>query len=120
MSLSLTRRIARTALLIAAGAAPVVGAAGAASAAALPQAPNLGGVTALDGAGLGNTVDGTAHQATGLANGTGTTTLKKAVPTVGHAAKKAGTVSAPVGKKPGLPGGLPTDRLPLKGLPLGK
>ncbi len=36
MSLPLTRRIARTALLIAAGAAPVVGAAGAASAAELP------------------------------------------------------------------------------------
>ena len=38
MSLPLTRRIARAALLVAAGAAPVVGAAGAASAAPeLPQ-----------------------------------------------------------------------------------
>ncbi|MYZ38804.1 ATP-binding protein, partial [Streptomyces sp. SID4917] len=36
MSLPVTRRIARAALLVAAGAAPVIGAAGSASAAALP------------------------------------------------------------------------------------
>ena len=47
MSLPLTRRIARAALLVAAGAAAGVGAAGSASAAAeLPATPNLGGVTA--------------------------------------------------------------------------
>ncbi len=53
MSLPLTRRIARAALLIAAGAAAVVGAAGSASAApaGLPATPNLGGLTALDSAG---------------------------------------------------------------------
>lgn len=39
MSLPLTRRIARAALLLAAGAAPVVGAAGAASAAGLESVP---------------------------------------------------------------------------------
>ncbi|MBH0244931.1 hypothetical protein I3W98_21880, partial [Streptomyces cavourensis] len=66
MSLPLTRRIARTALLIAAGAAPVVGAAGAASAAELPRTPDLGGLTALDGAGLGNTVDGAARLEVGV------------------------------------------------------
>ncbi|MEV6791056.1 ATP-binding protein [Streptomyces sp. NPDC051320] len=98
MSLSLTRRIARTALLIAAGAAPVVGAAGAASAAELPQAPNLGGVTALDGAGLSNTVDGTAHTAAGQAVGT------------------VGSAAMPIAGKSGLP----TGKLPVKGLPLSR
>jgi hypothetical protein len=49
MSLPLTRRIARAALLVAAGAAPVVGAAGSASAVDLPTAaPSLSGLTALD------------------------------------------------------------------------
>src|ERR1044072_3000543 len=50
MSLPLTRRIARTALLVAASAAPVVGAAGAASAVdpALPHTPKLGGLSAVD------------------------------------------------------------------------
>ncbi|MER5826514.1 ATP-binding protein, partial [Streptomyces mirabilis] len=72
MSLPLTRRIARAALLIAAGAAPVVGAAGSASAAAeLPATPDLGGLTALDGAHVGNTVDGATQNVTGLAGATG-------------------------------------------------
>ncbi|NEB56811.1 ATP-binding protein, partial [Streptomyces griseus] len=71
MSLPLTRRIARAALLIAAGAAPVVGAAGAASAADLPAAPDLGKLTALDGAGLGSTVDSTVQQGTQAAGDTG-------------------------------------------------
>lgn len=48
MSLPLTRRIARAALLLAAGAAPVVGAAGAASAAGLESVPQLGALTAPD------------------------------------------------------------------------
>ncbi|MFE4643426.1 ATP-binding protein, partial [Streptomyces sp. NPDC056730] len=55
MSLPLTRRIARAALLVAAGAAPVIGAAGAANAAALPQTTDLGAVSALDGAAPGDT-----------------------------------------------------------------
>src|SRR5690606_34244778 len=59
MSLPLTRRIARAALIVAAGAAAGVGAAGSASAAPqLPAAPNLG-LNALDGA-TGNTVDNVA------------------------------------------------------------
>lgn len=71
MSLPLTRRIARAALLIAAGAAPVVGAAGAAGAAELPQTPELGGLTTVDGAGLGKTVDGASQQGTKGAGATG-------------------------------------------------
>ena len=59
MSLPLTRRIARAALIVAAGAAAGVGAAGSASAAPqLPAAPNLG-LSALDGA-TGGTVDNVA------------------------------------------------------------
>ncbi|MEU3206991.1 hypothetical protein ABZ702_24600, partial [Streptomyces cyaneofuscatus] len=84
MSLPLTRRIARTALLIAAGAAPVVGAAGAASAAELPQTPDLGGLTALDGAGLGNTVDSAAQQGTQAAGDTGGRLVGTALPAAGR------------------------------------
>ncbi|MFE2145020.1 ATP-binding protein, partial [Streptomyces sp. NPDC059456] len=56
MSLPLTRRIARTALLLAAGAAPVVGAAGAASAAGLESVPQLGALTSPDAAGTAGDV----------------------------------------------------------------
>jgi hypothetical protein len=64
MSLPLTRRIAQAALLIAAGAAPVVGAAGSASAATtdLPANPDLAGLTALDNEQVGPTVDSAAQK----------------------------------------------------------
>ncbi|MET7717536.1 ATP-binding protein [Streptomyces sp. NPDC005407] len=93
MSLPLTRRIARAALLIAAGAAPVVGAAGSASAVELPQSP-LGGLTALDTDSLGNTVDGAAQKATGTAGDTGAEAVKKTVPAAGKTVGKSGK-SAP-------------------------
>ncbi|MEV0318772.1 ATP-binding protein [Streptomyces sp. NPDC050658] len=144
MSLPLTRRIARAALLIAAGAAPVVGAAGSASAAELPATPDLGGVTALDGAGLGNTVDGAAQNVTGLAGETGSKAVKKAVPAAGKtvgsgaktttpaAQKAAGGVAGSAGEVLGetagtategalptddLGGSLPTDAVTKGGLP---
>ncbi|WP_405553051.1 ATP-binding protein [Streptomyces sp. NBC_01171] len=95
MSLPLTRRIARAALLVAAGAAAGVGAAGTAGAATnQPAVPDLGGLSKLDGA---THVDKTVG---GLAN---SKALKKAVPAPA-AGKAAGNVL----------GGLP-----LKGLPLG-
>ncbi|MFB8125753.1 ATP-binding protein [Streptomyces bacillaris] len=146
MSLPLTRRIARTALLIAAGAAPVVGAAGAASAAELPRTPDLGGLTALDGAGLGNTVDSAARQGTQAASETGGRLVGTALPAAGATVGKTARVAAPavqetVGQTAGsagealggvtdaaaggLPtdsltqgGGLPTDALTKGGLPL--
>ncbi|GAA1929043.1 ATP-binding protein [Streptomyces durmitorensis] len=145
MSLPLTRRIARAALLIAAGAAPVVGAAGSANAAELPATPDLGGVTALDGAGLGNTVDGAAQNATGLAGETGSKAVKKGVPTAGKVVGSGAKTTTPVAQKAagdlagnagdvvgdaagtatkdGLPtdavakGGLPTDAVTKGGLP---
>ncbi|WP_128379601.1 ATP-binding protein [Streptomyces cavernae] len=103
MSLPLTRRIARAALLIAAGAAPVVGAAGSAHAAALPAAPELGGLTAVDGADVGDKVDGATKSVTGLTDG-------KAVPS---AEKVRGDVADSLDK-----GGVPSS-LPKKGLPIG-
>ncbi|MFD0344107.1 ATP-binding protein [Streptomyces sp. NPDC127117] len=132
MSLPLTRRIARAALLIAAGAAPVVGAAGAAGAAELPQAPELGGLTTVDGAGLGKTVDGASQQGTKAAGDTGGkivgTTLPAASKTVGKAGaettpavqKAAGGAAGNAGQVIGEAAGTVTEGgLPTQGLPIG-
>ncbi|MEU9208297.1 ATP-binding protein [Streptomyces sp. NPDC048415] len=138
MSLPLTRRIARAALLVAAGAAAGVGAAGSASAAAeLPATPNLGGLTALDGANVGSTVDGAAQKVTGLAGDTGSKAVKKTVPAAGKTGGKVAKTATPAAQKAaggaagqagGLlgdtaktatGGGLPTGQLPIQGLPLG-
>ncbi|WP_326767659.1 ATP-binding protein [Streptomyces sp. NBC_01591] len=132
MSLPLTRRIARAALLIAAGAAPVVGAAGAAGAAELPQTPDLGGLTTVEGAGLGKTVDSASQQGTEAAGDTGGkivgTTLPAASKTVGKAGAEttpavqkaaggaAGTAGQVIG---GAAGAAPQGGLPTQGLPLG-
>ncbi|GGW86185.1 ATP-binding protein [Streptomyces malachitofuscus] len=110
MSLPLTRRIARAALLVAAGAAAGVGAAGTATAAPeLPSAPNLG-LTALDGA-PGSTVDNVTRGV-----GKATPDANEVTPAAGKTVKKA----VPVVKQ------LPTDSLakggvpaPVKSLPLG-
>jgi hypothetical protein len=142
MSLPLTRRIARTALLIAAGAAPVVGAAGSASAATtdLPATPNLAGLTALDNAQVGTTVDSAAQKVSGLAGDAGGQavqaggkTVKQAVPAANNAGGRLVGTAAPVAQKAagdaagqagGLLGGaaktgLPGRQLPVQGLPLG-
>ncbi|MDX3579300.1 MULTISPECIES: ATP-binding protein [unclassified Streptomyces] len=134
MSLPLTRRIARAALLVAAGAAAGVGAAGSASAApALPATPNLGGLSALDTANVGSTLDGATHHVTGLADKAGGKTVQKAAPvaqkTAGEAAGSAGGLlgdTASTATKGGLPtdsltkGGLPgAQTLPVKSLPIG-
>jgi hypothetical protein len=149
MSLPLTRRIARAALLTAAGVAAGVGAAGSASAATeLPATPNLGGLTALDGAHVGNTVDAATQNVTKVAGSAGGKTVEKALPaagqTSGQAVKKAtpaaqqtagqaaGSAGGILGDtaKTATKGGLPTDSLtkggvpgaqtlPLKGLPVG-
>ncbi len=137
MSLPLTRRIARAALLIAAGAAPVVGAAGSAGAVALPQAP-IGGLSAADG--LSGTVSGATAHSTELAGATGGKAVEQAVPGTGKTVTSAGKTAAPVAQKATgdvvggatgslgaeeLPtesltgGGLPTEKLPVKDLPLG-
>jgi len=100
MSLPLTRRIARAALLVAAGAAAGVGAAGSASAAPeLPAAPNVGGLTALDGASVGNTVDGAAQNVTGLAGDAGSNAVKKAVPNAGKTGGSVAKKAAPAAQR---------------------
>ncbi|MFF7730986.1 ATP-binding protein [Streptomyces sp. NPDC008001] len=129
MSLPLTRRIARAALLVAAGAAPVIGAAGAASAA--PQAPDLtSGLTAVDGANLGSNVDAAAHKAGDTVTGVGTSAIKTTVPGAADATGKAAKTAAPAvqkvaGEAAGTTGGLAGEAtktaggLNAKGLPLG-
>ncbi|MDX3583216.1 ATP-binding protein [Streptomyces europaeiscabiei] len=137
MSLPLTRRIARAALLTAAGAASVVGAAGSASAAPeLPATPNLGGLSAVDGANAGTTVDGATQNVTGVASDAGTKAAKQTLPSVsktggktvktttpvaqkaaGETAGSAGTVLGDTSKT-ATKGGLPTGQLPVQG-PLG-
>ncbi|MGA4839788.1 ATP-binding protein [Streptomyces sp. G45] len=141
MSLPLTRRIARAALLVAAGAAPVVGAAGSASAVELPASPHTAGVTAVDAAELGGAVDGATRHVSGLAGEAGGKAMTKAVPAVGKAAGKSVRTGAPVAQQAaddvagsagkvlddaqgGLPSGelgkgLSTDQLPVKDLPVG-
>ncbi|MFD6280235.1 ATP-binding protein [Streptomyces sp. NPDC060209] len=120
MSLPLTRRIARAALLIAAGAAPVVGAAGAAGAAGLPQTPALGGLTSLDGAGVSSTLDSTSKQGAEVANETGGKVVGTTLPAAGQTLEKAGTVAGGELTEDALPTkSLPAKGLPTKGLPIG-
>ncbi|MGI5339858.1 ATP-binding protein [Streptomyces sp. CA-181903] len=148
MSLPLTRRIAQVALLVAAGAAPVVGAAGAASADAL-KAPELGGLTAVDATQVGNHVETVsktadavttdagnkvvhtalpaAKKALGTTSTTGKATLHSGQKTAGHLAGTTGSAVGGAAKAVGKGGtvgkGLPTDQLAgggvTKSLPLG-
>ncbi|MEU3049431.1 MULTISPECIES: ATP-binding protein [unclassified Streptomyces] len=120
MSLPLTRRIARAALLIAAGAAPVVGAAGSAGAATLPETP-VGGLTALDTANVDGTVDSVSRETTEVAGQVGGPTAEKAAPAATGTLGKAAEQAAPVAERAAgdaageagglLGGGLPTDAL---------
>ncbi|MFJ9416006.1 MULTISPECIES: ATP-binding protein [unclassified Streptomyces] len=88
MSLPVTRRIARAALLVAAGAAPVVAAAGSAEAATLPKAPDMG-LSAPDSAGAAQVLASTAKTGAGLLNEVGKQTATTVAPTVAKAAAKA-------------------------------
>ncbi|MER7518655.1 ATP-binding protein [Streptomyces sp. NPDC126499] len=131
MSLPLTRRIARAALLVAAGAAPVVGAAGSASALdhSLAPAGGLPGLSALDTTAADSTLD----TATGVVGETG----GKAAPAAQQlASDPAGAAADTLGQTAGAAaesaeapasdalGGLPdTGALPgaglMGGLPIG-
>ncbi|MGW2419844.1 ATP-binding protein [Streptomyces sp. NPDC001709] len=101
MSLPLTRRIARAALLVAAGAAAGVGAAGSAGAATnLPVAtPNTGGLTAPDTANVGGTVEGAAQNATSLAAATGGKAVGQTLPGAAKTGTNAVKKTAPVAQK---------------------
>ncbi|PWJ08637.1 ATP-binding protein [Streptomyces sp. NWU49] len=115
MSLPLTRRIARAALIVAAGAAAGVGAAGSAGAAPqLPASPNLGGLTAADGL-TGDAVGNVAQGVTETAGGTG-----KVVPSADKTVKKTAPVVEELPTKPLTQGGVPAARtLPAQDLRLG-
>ncbi|GAA2240587.1 ATP-binding protein [Streptomyces amakusaensis] len=147
MSLPLTRRIARVALIVAAGAAPVIGAASSASAVELSPGNPLGGVSAVDAGSVAATADGTASQGSQLVGNTGGDAVKKAVPTAGKTVGRAGRTATPAAQKAagetaataggvigdtasgatgalgsasaGPKGGLPTGQLPVDALPLG-
>ncbi|HEX5568079.1 MAG TPA: ATP-binding protein [Streptomyces sp.] len=100
MSLPLSRRIAQTALLVAAGAVSAVGAAGSANAAEfLPSTKDLGGLSDLDGANLGNTVDETSRSTTDGVGKAGGSTVRKAVPTAGRTVGSAGKTAAPAAQR---------------------
>ncbi|UQA93269.1 hypothetical protein [Streptomyces halobius] len=77
MSHPVTRRIARAALLIAAGAAPVVGAAGSANALSVPPKAPVGG---LDADGTNQKVDDVAETGVGMANTLGHQTASELAP----------------------------------------
>ncbi|MBW1598747.1 ATP-binding protein [Streptomyces sp. JJ38] len=138
--MSLTRRIAQSALLTAAGAASVVGAAaGSAQAVSLPGTPDLGTLSnldSLDGQDLGGGVDGAARNVTELAGAAGSEAVEEGVPAAGRTVGSLGksvlpaaddvATEGPVGRSVTsvAEGGLPTDGLPTdqltSGLPLGK
>lgn len=135
MSNPLKRRMAKAALLLAAGAAPVIGSAGAASAVSLPSTTDLGGLSTVDAASLGDAVDGAAQTTTKLAGEAGAEVVSEAVPAGGQAAgeitKKAaptvqdtaGTVTESAGSlvgttmaataETGVPGNMPTSEMPV-------
>lgn len=133
--MSFTRRIAKSALLTAAGAASVVGAAaGTAQAAELPQAPDLSGVTNLDGATQGvsdlagkvgaDLVNGslpTSEKATDSLTRSGAPTVDATdalTSTVGSVTESA-TSPRGLEETPGqMLGGLPLNNTTLGGLPL--
>lgn len=95
MSLPLTRRIAKAALLTAAGAASVVGATGSAGAVDLQQATDLGGLSNLDTAGVTETAGDAAGTAAGLAGEVGGDALQGGMPT-GKLLSDAGQTVTPV------------------------
>ncbi|MER7624898.1 ATP-binding protein [Streptomyces sp. NPDC126503] len=101
MSLPLTRRIARAALLLAAGAAPVVGAAGSASALDHGLVPTgaLGNVSALDATSANDAVDSASQTATGVVGEAGGKAVGAAAPTAGKTVDAAGKTATPLAQE---------------------
>lgn len=95
MSNPLKRRMAKVAIVVAAGTAPVIAGAGAANAVSLPPATDLGGLTNLDADQLGHVVDGAAQAGTGLAGEVAGDTVKDALPAGGQLAGAATRTAAP-------------------------
>ncbi|MBF9067650.1 hypothetical protein [Streptacidiphilus fuscans] len=99
MSLPLSRRIVQAALVVAAGAVPVVAAGAAQAAPALPTVPDLGGVSSLDTAGLGSQLQSATHQ-TGELAGTGAgRAVTEGVPVVADAAGSTAGQAVPIANR---------------------
>ncbi|KRV47067.1 hypothetical protein AQ490_09950 [Wenjunlia vitaminophila] len=95
MSLPLTRRIARVALLVAATATPVVGMAASASAAELPTTKDLAGLTQADTSRVSGQVDAASRKATAAVGETGSRTVGTTVPTTGEVVGAVTSKAAP-------------------------
>mgnify|MGYP001412250726 CR=1 FL=1 len=100
MSLPLTRRIARAALVAAAGAAPVVlGAAGTAQAVELPKTANLDALSSLDNGAL-STPQQTLSRAAELALGSsGREAVDNAVPAAAATVRATGDTLLPTAER---------------------
>ncbi|MFT2019139.1 ATP-binding protein [Streptomyces sp. 796.1] len=94
MSLPLKRRIARAALLVAAGAAPLVGA-GVAQAAPAQSPAELAGLSSPDSTPLGEALDSTAQGAATTAGEIGGEVVRQGVPAAGKAVGSLGKNVAP-------------------------
>ncbi|MBL1066282.1 ATP-binding protein [Streptomyces sp. 7-21] len=95
MSNPLKRRMAKAALVVAAGAAPVFAAGGQASALSLPEAtPDLDSLTQLDEAVVEHTLDNASRAATDLGNGLGGEVVKQTAPIVAPALERTATETA--------------------------
>ncbi|MEU3959306.1 ATP-binding protein [Streptomyces buecherae] len=94
MSLPLTRRIARAALLVAAGAAPLVGA-GAAQAAPAQSPAELAGLSSPDSSPLGDALDSTTQKTARTAGEVGGEVVRQGVPAAGKAVGSLGRNVAP-------------------------
>lgn len=99
MSLPLTRRIAKVALLVAAGAAPLAGATGPAQALNLPESRSLDSLNKLDPSAAQGAVDGVVQGARPTVERTGDQVLDSAVPTVGRTLDGAGQTVTPVSER---------------------
>ncbi|WKX72421.1 ATP-binding protein [Streptomyces sp. XD-27] len=89
MSLPLTRRLARAALLVAAGAAPMVAAGAANATPVTPQAPAPAGMSAVDTSNVGVAAENTTNKVTYAASEVGRRTFGNGVPAAGKATGKA-------------------------------
>jgi hypothetical protein len=89
MSNPVVRQLAKAALLLAAGTAPVLGAAGQAGAVGQALGPDLPGLTSLDGDSVSRTVD-TAAGVTGEAGGEA---VRTALPIVAPLAQETTTTT---------------------------
>jgi hypothetical protein len=96
MSLPLSRRIARAALLVAAGATPLAAAGAASAAELLPHSTDLGsGISKLDGVTSASTLRGEAHNVGEVLGTTGALVARTAIPAAADAVGMAAADTVP-------------------------